>query len=237
MPFYEHSISARQLCKGYQESGREHIIFKNLNLEVRQGEFVVILGRSGSGKSTLLNLFSGIDRPTSGELFINGFNLGSLSEHHLTLFRRHHIGFVYQSYNLIQTLTVIENLLLPLELLDTTPLWQCREKALKLLDQLGLSERMDTYPDRLSGGEQQRVAIARALIHNPTLILADEPTGNLDLQTGKEVLSLLDDMVRKAGKTMIMATHSREVIGMADRILTIRDQKLIRLDDGPCLPF
>ena len=237
MPLSDVSITARQLCKSYLESGREHIIFKDLSLEVKQGELIVIIGRSGSGKSTLLNLFSGIDQPTSGELFINGINLTSLSEHHRTLFRRHHIGFVFQSYNLIPTLTVIENLLLPLELLNKMPLWLCRDKAFDLLDQLGLSQRLDAYPDRLSGGEQQRVAIARALIHNPALILADEPTGNLDLQTGKEVLSLLDNMVRKAGKTMIMATHSREVIGMADRILTIRNQTLTRLDNNPWPPF
>jgi putative ABC transport system ATP-binding protein len=232
MPLPNVSITACQLYKSYQDSGKEHIIFKDLNLEVKQGELIVILGRSGSGKSTLLNLFSGIDQPSSGELFINGINLTSLSEYHRTLFRRHHIGFVFQSYNLIPTLTVIENLLLPLELLNGTS-GLCRDKAFVLLDQLGLYKRLDAYPDRLSGGEQQRVAIARALIHNPALILADEPTGNLDLQTGKEVLSLLDNMVREAGKTMIMATHSREVIGMADRLLTIRNQTLTCLDNNP----
>ena len=237
MPLSKVSISVRQLCKSYQESGREHIIFKGLTLEVRQGELIVLLGRSGSGKSTLLNLLSGIDRPTSGEVFINGINLTALSEHHRTLFRRRHIGFVFQAYNLIPTLTIIENLLLPLELLKESPRWLCRNKAFNLLDQLGLSECLNAYPDRLSGGEQQRVAIARALIHNPSLILADEPTGNLDLQTGKEVLSLLDDMVHKAGKTMVMATHSQEVIGMANRILTIRNQTLTRLDNSPCPPF
>lgn len=237
MPLSNVTITASRLCKSYQESGNEHVIFKDLDLEITQGELIVILGRSGSGKSTLLNLFSGIDRPSSGDLNINGIDLVALTEHQRTLFRRHHIGFVFQSYNLIPTLTVVENLLLPLELIGTTPIALGRDKAFALLDQLGLGSRLYSYPDRLSGGEQQRVAIARALIHDPAIILADEPTGNLDLQTGKEVLSLLDAMVRNSGKTMIMATHSREVIGMADRILTIRDHTLTRLDNSPWPPF
>lgn len=237
MPLSNVSIFASKLCKSYQESGRERVIFKDLNIEIRQGELIVIIGRSGSGKSTLLNLFGGIDQPTGGELFINGINLTSLSEYRRTLLRRHHIGFIFQAFNLIPTLTVIDNLLLPLELLAETPYWQRRDKAFNLLDQLGLSERLDTFPDRLSGGEQQRVAIARALIHNPSLILADEPTGNLDLETGKEVLALLDHMVRQTGKTMVMATHSQEVIGLADRVLTIRNQTLTNPDDNLWQPF
>ena len=140
-------------------------------------------------------------------------------------FRRHHIGFVFQSYNLISTLTVAENLLLPLELIkpiDKTD----REKVHDLLSQLDLANRLDTYPDRLSGGEQQRIAIGRALIHNPDIILADEPTGNLDLETGEQVLEILDKLVREAGKTLIMATHSQQVIGQADRVFTINNKAL-----------
>lgn len=226
----EPAIEIKLLDKSYQESDQRHEIFSNLNLTVEQGKFVVLLGRSGSGKSTFLNLISGMDQPDSGEVIIKGMNLNGLSEHERTLFRRHHIGFVFQSYNLIPTLTVEENLLLPLELIKRIDSKE-RKKVAELLSRLDLSDRLDTFPDRLSGGEQQRVAIARSLIHDPDLILADEPTGNLDLETGKQVLDLLDDLVRKAGKTMIMATHSREVIGKADNIVSIRNKKLIRVEE------
>ncbi|WP_027156932.1 ABC transporter ATP-binding protein [Methylobacter luteus] len=226
----EAAIAIQQLSKSYEESGRRHRIFSGLNLEVSRGEFIVLLGRSGSGKSTLLNLISGIDPPDSGSVIINGTDITALSEHGRTLFRRHHLGFIFQSYNLIPTLMVAENLLLPLELIK--PLTQTdRDKVEALLNKLGLADRSDTYPDRLSGGEQQRVAIARALIHDPDLILADEPTGNLDLETGRQVLALLDTLVKKAGKTLIMATHSREVIGQADRIVSIRDKSLVSVDE------
>lgn len=223
-------IELTGLTKNYRESGRPVTIFDNLQLSVKRGELLVLLGRSGSGKSTLLNLLGGIDRPDSGRIVIDGIDLTTLSEHRRTLFRRHHIGFVFQSYQLIPTLTVLENLLLPLELIRRITK-KDQDKAADLLDSLELSDRLDTYPDRLSGGEQQRVAIARALIHNPGLVLADEPTGNLDLQTGQQVMSLLDKLVRQSGKTLILATHSREVMGIADRILTIRDHALIETDD------
>lgn len=220
------AISIKQLSKSYQESGQQHAIFSGLHLQVSRGEFIVLLGRSGSGKSTFLNLVSGIDPPDSGKIIINGTDITGLSEHDRTLFRRHHIGFVFQSYNLIPTLTVVENLLLPLELIKrVTP--NNRGYVAELLDKLKLSGRLDSYPDRLSGGEQQRVAIARALIHDPDVILADEPTGNLDLDTAEQVLELLDILVRKAGKTMIMATHSQEVIGKADRVFSIRNRSLV----------
>lgn len=219
------AIAIEQLNKSYQESDQQHVIFSELQLQVKHGEFVVLLGRSGSGKSTFLNLISGIDPPDSGKIIINGTDIAALSEQDRTLFRRHHIGFVFQSYNLISTLTVVENLLLPLELIK--PLTQKdRADVADLLDKLNLADRLHSYPDRLSGGEQQRVAIARALIHDPDLILADEPTGNLDMDTAKQVLELLDILVKKAGKTMIMATHSQEVIGQADRVFSIRNHCL-----------
>ncbi|MBU2568634.1 MAG: ABC transporter ATP-binding protein [Gammaproteobacteria bacterium] len=223
-------IELNGLTKNYRESGQPVTIFDNLQLSVKHGELLVLLGRSGSGKSTLLNLLGGIDRPDSGRIVIDGIDLTALSEHRRTLFRRHHIGFVFQSYQLIPTLTVLENLLLPLELIRRITR-KDQDKATDLLNSLELSDRLDTYPDRLSGGEQQRVAIARALIHDPGLVLADEPTGNLDLQTGQQVMSLLDKLVRQSGKTLILATHSREVMGIADRILTIRDHALIETDD------
>ena len=220
------AISIHQLSKSYQESGRSHQIFNDLSLEVNTGEFVVLLGRSGSGKSTFLNLISAIDQPDKGDVIINGININNLSEHDRTLFRRHHIGFVFQSYNLIPTLTVAENLLLPLELIKRITR-QDQDKVMDLLEKLDLADRSAAYPDRLSGGEQQRIAIARALIHDPDLILADEPTGNLDLDTGEQVLEMLDTLVKKAEKTLIMATHSREVIGKADRIVSIRNKSLV----------
>jgi len=227
----ETAITIQQLSKSYQESGQRHEIFKDLNLQVSVGEFIVLLGRSGSGKSTFLNLVSGIDQPDSGEIIINGIQLTGLSEHDRTLFRRHHIGFVFQAYNLISTLTVGENLLLPLELIKRTSR-QERDKVTGLLAQLDLADRFDTYPDRLSGGEQQRVAIARALIHDPDVILADEPTGNLDLDTGQQVLALFDTLVKKAGKTLIMVTHSPEVLGKADRVFSIRNKSLAITRNG-----
>jgi len=222
----EAAITIQQLSKSYQESGRQHEIFSKLDMQVRRGEFIVLFGRSGSGKSTFLNLVSGIDPPDRGKVIINGINLTGLTEHERTLFRRHHIGFVFQSYNLIPTLTVAENLLLPLELIKRITV-KDKDKVAGLLARLNFADRLDSYPDRLSGGEQQRVAIARALIHDPDVILADEPTGNLDLDTGKQVLELLDTLVKKAGKTMIMATHSQEVIGMADRIFSIHNRSLV----------
>ena len=221
----EVALLIEQLSKSYQESEQQHVIFSDLALEVKRGEFIVLLGRSGSGKSTLLNLISGIDPPDSGKIQINGIDITGLSEHERTLFRRHHMGFIFQAYNLIPTLTVAENLLLPLELIKRLT-DKDRNDVTELLAKLKLSTRLDSYPDRLSGGEQQRIAIARALIHNPELILADEPTGNLDMDTAEQVLEVLDIMVRKAGKTMIMATHSQEVIGRADRVFSIRNHSL-----------
>ncbi len=219
-------IELRGLAKNYQEGDRTHIVFCDADAVICRGEFAVLIGRSGSGKSTLLNLISGIDLPSAGEVVIDGVNLTRLPERERTLFRRQHVGFIFQFFNLVPTLTVEENLLLPLELNGGASQPQ-RQAALGLLEQVGLGDRAQSFPDRLSGGEQERIAIARALAHDPLLILADEPTGNLDLETGLHVLELLDRLTRQAGKTMVMVTHSREVMGIADRIFAIQDGHFI----------
>ncbi len=213
------------LSKSFHEGEAVRRIFQDMNAAIAPGEFVVLLGRSGSGKSTLLNLLSGIDQPDRGTVLIAGQNLTTLSERERTLFRRRNIGFIFQFYNLIPTLTVLENLLLPLELIGTRDS-VARQQAQTLLDEVGLADRAASYPDRLSGGEQQRVAVARALIHRPQLLLADEPTGNLDAETGQQVLNLFTGLAQQYNMTTLMVTHSQEVAQLADRILSIRDGQL-----------
>jgi putative ABC transport system ATP-binding protein len=223
------AVPVLELCgvtKTYREGERLHTVLDAADLRVAEGELVALLGRSGSGKSTLLNLLSGIDLPTAGSVRLRGVELGALDERRRTLMRRHEIGFVFQFFNLIPTLTVEENLLLPLELsgkLDPAE----RRRALDLLDSVGLGHRLASYPDVLSGGEQQRVAIVRALAHDPALVLADEPTGNLDAETAEQVLDLLGRSLRDRGKTLVMATHSREAAAIADRVLRVEDGKLV----------
>ena len=219
-------VELRSLTKSFPEGGGERVVFRDLSAGIRRGETVALLGRSGSGKSTLLNLIGGIDLPTSGEVILDGRNLTALSETGRTLFRRRHIGLVFQSFNLIPTLTVMENLLLPLELNGTTGR-RARAAALDLLGMVGLADRSGTYPDRLSGGEQQRVAVARAVVHEPVLLLADEPTGSLDAETGGRVLELLVRLARNGGRTMIVVTHSDGVARAADRVLALRDGRLV----------
>jgi putative ABC transport system ATP-binding protein len=207
-------------------------VLDNVSARIRHGEFLVLVGRSGSGKSTLLNLIGGLDRPTSGDVFIDGQSLSSLNEDGLSRLRRHKVGYVFQFFNLVPTLTVAENLLLPLDLIGVDRR-DARQRVDEWLAAVDLEGRGEDYPDELSGGQQQRVALARALIHRPGLLLADEPTGNLDLATAKDVLAILDDLCRRTGTTLLMATHSPEVIGMADRVLTIRDGGLHDLSREP----
>jgi putative ABC transport system ATP-binding protein len=224
-------IRLRNLSKVYVEGGVERTVLDSLDRDFQTGEFVCLLGRSGSGKSTLLNLISGIDAPTSGSVEIDAggrhVDLTALSEQERTLFRRRNIGIVFQFFNLIPTLSVVENVALPLELNGTRG---ARPHAEALLERVGLGNRLNTWPDKLSGGEQQRVAIARALVHDPLLILADEPTGNLDEETGRTVLSLLLELTRDAGKTLFMATHAVEVAALADRVLHLDHGKLVSDD-------
>jgi putative ABC transport system ATP-binding protein len=219
-------VRLSRLSKDYEEAGAQHTVLHALDAELYEGDFVVLLGKSGSGKSTLLNLIGGIDVPTAGEVWIGDTNLTRLSERALTLFRRDHIGFVFQFFNLIPTLTALENISLPYELRGQDRR-EGERRARALLERVGLADRAGTFPDRLSGGEQQRIAIARALVHEPFLILADEPTGNLDEDTGENVLSLLLELTRDAGKTLIMATHNPEVVQYADVVYHIQDGKLV----------
>ena len=222
-------IRLEQLSKSYTEAGQARVVLDELDLTFAAGEFVCLLGKSGSGKSTLINLIAGIDAPTRGHVTIQAptetVRLTALSEHARTLFRRRHIGIIFQFFNLIPTLTVLENVTLPLELAGQRG--DVRGKASGLLARVGLGDRLATFPDKLSGGEQQRVAIARALIHDPLLILADEPTGNLDEETGESVLALLLELTRGAGKTLLMATHAADIAQRADRVLHLAHGKLI----------
>ena len=217
-------IKIQALTKSFQEGDLTRMVLHNANLEIDSGEFLAILGKSGSGKSTLLNLISGIDRSDQGTICIDGQDLTAMNENQRTLFRRRNIGFIFQFFNLIPTLTVWENVILPLELTGKSN--GATKRAVELLEDVELLDRRQTFPDRLSGGEQQRVAIARALVNDPMLVLADEPTGNLDEETGKQVLSLLDRLTRQAGKNLIMVTHNREAAASADRIVYLREGHL-----------
>ncbi len=214
------------VSKSFTEGSSTHIVIRDLDLTIREGEIVILFGKSGSGKSTLLNLISGIDLPDAGKVLIGGRDITTLTENERTLIRRDNVGFIFQSFNLIPTLTVKENLQLPLELKGMK---DSAERIESILSEVGLPDRASTYPDKLSGGEQQRIAIARALVHDPGIILADEPTGNLDYDTGLVIVDLLDRVVKQKGKTMIMVTHSKDVIGLADRILSLREGKITEL--------
>ena len=222
---HDTEIRVRDLQRRFREGEREHVVLDNVSLDVRRGETVALRGRSGSGKSTLLNLIGGIDVPDSGQVIVAGVDLTGLNEHERTLFRRQHIGFVYQSFNLVPTLTVADNVRLVLELNDVSAS-DAQARIDRLLAAVGLADRADSYPDVLSGGEQQRVAIARALSHGPAVLVADEPTGNLDDATAELVLKLLDELVRQSGGTMLIATHSASVASMCDRVLELHAGKL-----------
>ena len=218
-------ISIRDLERRYREGEREHRVLDGVSLDVRRGETIALRGRSGSGKSTLLNLIGGIDAPDRGRILVAGTEVTALDEHQRTLFRRRHIGFVYQSFNLVPTLNVADNVRLVLELNDVGAT-EAQQRIDSLLEAVGLADRAATYPDVLSGGEQQRVAIARALSHRPAVLLADEPTGNLDDATAETVLQLLDRLVRSTGGTMLIATHSAAVASTCDRVIELHNGRL-----------
>ena len=200
-------------------------VLSDVDLDISHGDFVAVLGRSGTGKSTLLNLIGGLDDPDRGEVYLLGRQLSVLTETQRADLRGAKLGFVFQFFNLIPTLTARENVELPLAI-NAMPKHESRRRAQELLGELDLSGCDDRFPEQLSGGEPQRVAIARAIAHDPAVILADEPTGNLDLETGKSVLALLYEICRRRGTTLVVATHSDEVIGLADRVLTISNARL-----------
>ena len=218
-------LTIRRLCRSFREGARVHRVLDGLDADIGAGERVAVMGRSGSGKSTLLNLVSGIDRPDSGVIHIDGLEVSALREPARTLFRRAHIGFVYQFFNLIPTLDVAENVRLVLELNGMRG-QAARGRALAALREVGLEGRAASAVDALSGGEQQRVAIARALVHAPKLLLADEPTGNLDEATARELLPALLDLTRERGTTLVLVTHDEALAAAADRVLELREGRL-----------
>ena len=219
-------VKLKKLGRSYTEGGQLLPVLTDISAEILQGECVAIRGRSGSGKSTLLNLISGIDAPDTGQVEVAGQDITAMSERERTLFRRQHIGFVYQAFNLIATLTVADNLRLVLELNKVAD-DEAETRIDELLAAVELADRATSYPDVLSGGEQQRVAIARALCHRPAIVLADEPTGNLDDKSAVAILALLDRLVRQTGGTMIVASHSASVVSFCDRVMDLQDGKLI----------
>ena len=221
-------IRIEHLSKTYERGGQPIPVLMDINLEVGRAEFVSLMGPSGSGKSTLLNLIAGIDQPTSGRILINGVDIATLGETALADWRAANVGFIFQFYNLMPVLTAYENVELPL-LLTSLSRKQRKHHVEACLAMVGLTERMDHYPNELSGGQQQRVAIARALVTDPTLIVADEPTGDLDRATGEEVLKLMDELHRDLGKTIVMVTHDPKAAARASRMIHL--EKGVLVDD------
>ena len=211
--------------KVYRQGNNEIIALDGVSLDIAKGEFAVIMGPSGSGKSTLLHLIGGLDRPTSGELLVDQRLVGQMADDQVTLFRRTRIGFIFQFFNLLPTLTALENVTLPF-VLDGRSKEEAEQRATTLLDKVGLENRKDHLPEEMSGGEIQRIAVARALAFDPPILLADEPTGNLDSKTGESILSLLRQISRDAGCTVVMVTHSQEAAGYGGRTIFFRDGKV-----------
>lgn len=222
-------LEAKGLKKVYGEGENRVNALRGVDLEVKKGEFVAIVGTSGSGKSTLLHMLGGLDRPTEGEVIVEQKDISKLKDEELTIFRRRKIGFIFQAFNLVPMLNVYENIVLPIEL-DGAAV--DRDFVEEIIDTLGLSGKKESLPNQLSGGQQQRVAIARALAFRPAIILADEPTGNLDSKTGQDVLSLLKVSAEKYSQTVVMITHNDEIAQLADRIIRIEDGLIVSKGEG-----
>lgn len=218
-------LRVEHLCKTYGEGATQVRALDNISFSIEQGDFVAIIGPSGSGKSTLLHILGGVDRPTSGKVYINQTDIYQLNENNLAIFRRRQIGLIYQFYNLIPVLNVEENITLPI-LLDGRKI--DRQQLGEITETLGLSQRMNHLPNQLSGGQQQRVSIGRALIANPAIVLADEPTGNLDSKNSSEIIELLKLSNQKYHQTLVVITHDERIAMQADRILSIEDGKIAR---------
>ncbi len=225
-------LSLRDVWKTYRMGEAEVHALRGVSLDIPGGEFVVVLGPSGSGKTTMLNIAGGIDRPTSGSVLFRGRDIGKMSEEELTEYRRRHVGFVFQFFNLIPTLTAEENVRLSAELVDNP------RDAREVLEMVGVGSKAENMPYEMSGGEQQRVAIARALVKNPSIMLCDEPTGNLDFETGKVVLSVMREINRNEGITFILVTHNAVIAKMADRVIRFRDGRVaeVTVNESPLEP-
>jgi putative ABC transport system ATP-binding protein len=221
-----HLIQVSDVVKAYPLGAGEFVAINHLSIDIAQGEFVAVVGRSGSGKTTLLNLLAGIDRPTAGTVRVAGADLGSLSESRLAAWRGRNVGLVFQFFQLLPTLTVMENVLLPMDFAKTVPIGERRDRAQHLLERVGVGDQADKLPATLSGGQQQRAAIARALANDPRLLLADEPTGNLDSATADAVLELFADL-HADGRTIVVVTHERDIRAIVGREVTLVDGRVV----------
>ena len=221
------TVEGRHIVKNFRLGDIVTEVLRDVSLQVMPGEFVSIMGPSGSGKSTLLYILGGLDTPTGGRVLLNGTDISSFGDQKMSSLRRRNIGFVFQFYNLIPNLNVEENIMLPL-LLDGQKMERCKDRLDRILEMVGLSDRRRHTPRELSGGQQQRVAIARALIGNPGILFADEPTGNLDTKAGTDIMSLLREINRSTGQTIIMVTHSPEAAKSSSRIITVRDGRIVQ---------
>jgi putative ABC transport system ATP-binding protein len=224
------AIQLTDVVKAYPSSAGEFVAIDHLSLDIVEGEFVAVVGRSGSGKTTLLNLLAGIDRPTSGTVRVAGTDLGSLSESGLSAWRGRNVGLVFQFFQLLPTLTVLENVLLPMDFAKRIPVGERRDRAQHLLERVGVDDQADKLPATLSGGQQQRAAIARALANDPPLLLADEPTGNLDSATAEAVLALFAGL-NTEGRTIVVVTHERDIRAIVGREITLRDGRILSDDN------
>lgn len=224
-------ISCKNLKKTYY-MGKEHVdALRGINMEIKKGEFIALLGKSGSGKSTLLNMLAGLEKPTEGEVVIKDYHLEQLDETKITNVRKKHVGFIFQSYNLLPTHTAMENVMLPLVFNNLSRKERVR-RAKEMLEAVGLGDRLDHKPNQMSGGQQQRVSIARAFVNNPEIVFADEPTGNLDSLTSERVMEIMTGMIKKHDQTFIMVTHDDETSEQADKIVHIKDGLVDRIYDN-----